>query len=216
MKFFGGNLRDNEIKATVASKEACVYGESFIVDWGDSAYVDHKKMFKRATNSLGDYLENCFVPQRNHHSTILSKRLDSIDRDNTAEPSIWSDPELSICREKFAEQLVNFRLKLQSCVVASGSTIQLVYRNSSQMPRLRGALISLGAEVKLGTLDGDRMNTCTVVLGYLKCIPKSGICEKDILTLLGEEIPNNIKVYRASLVGYNDTSLNVYHTIAEF
>jgi len=84
------------------------------------------------------------------------------------------------------------------------------------MPRLRGALISIGAEVKTGTLDGDRLNTCTVVLGYLKCIPEVGVREEDIVPLLEKIVPEDITVYRASLVGYNDTSLNIYHTIAEF
>jgi hypothetical protein len=215
MNFFVGELNKVEIDKTVASKGDSVYGESFIVDWGDSAYIGHKKEFEKATKSLKDHFGNCFIAQRNHHSTIISKRLDSIDRANNAEPSIWNDPTLSMCRDKFAEQLTDFTLKLHLCVVAPGGTIQLVYRNTTQMPRLRGALISLGAEVKTGTLDGDRMNTCTVVLGYLKSIPKAEVRKENIEPLLNK-IPENIKVYRASLVGYNDTSLNLYHTIAEF
>ena len=214
MKVVIPGFREADIKTTVASKQTRVDGESFIVDWGNSAYAKHKEEFTRATESVRRLLGACFVVQCNHHSTIVSKRLDPSDRPSGTTPPKWTDLSFSSCRKIFAQHLRDFELELQLCVLASGGTIQLVYRDETVMPRIRQDLINLGAEVKPGTLDGDRMNTCTVVLGYLTRVPEHDIGANDVTAAIS--VPPKIKVTHASLVQYSDTSLNVYDTLERF
>jgi hypothetical protein len=214
MKVAIPGFKEADIKTTVVSKQTRVDGESFIVDWGDSAYAKYKEDFIRATESMRRLFGACFVMQRNHHSTIVSKRLDPSDRPSGITPPKWIDLSLSSCRKIFAQHLRNFELELQLCVLASGGTIQLVYRDETVMPRIRQDLMNLGAEVKPGTLDGDRMNTCTVVLGYLTRVPEHDIDANDVTAAIS--VPPKIKVTRASLVEYSDTSLNDYDTLERF
>ena len=208
-------FKEVEVEATVKSKEAQVNGESFIVDWGDPAYGTPKNAFIKATNSIKKLFKSSFVAQRNHHSTIISKQLDPIDRSEGLNPPIWRDPDLSLSRQIFREYLNEFVLELQLCVCASGGTIQLVYRNETIMPQIRQKLIELGAEVKPRTLDGDRINTCTVVLGYLNQVPECEIVDGKISETVAVA-PPLIKVTCASLIRYQDTSLNKYDTIERF
>lgn len=208
-------FNEAEIEVTAESKRARVDGESFIVDWGDITYGEPQSAFKRITESIRGLLEPSFVPQCNHHSTIVSKRLAPIDRPEDFIPPVWTDPEFSSCRRVFREHLHDFVLELQLCVCASGGTIHLVYRNEGRMPRIRQELIALGAEVKAGTLTGDRLNTCTVVLGYLSQVPERDIGEHEIGAAIAIA-PRSVSVTCASLVQYRDTSLNEYETLERF
>ena len=89
------------------------------------------------------------------------------------------------------------------------------------MPRLRGLFRGLGATVKAGTTDGDRMNTCTAVLGYLRAVPllqdvKGRAKSLVDLWLQRSGIPDEFPVHTLSLARYHDTSLNVYETLERF
>ena len=59
-------------------------------------------------------------------------------------------------------------LTLECAFMAEEGTVQLVLRNEDQLPAMRGYMVSQGAQVKPGTMDGDRIYTCTVVLGQVK------------------------------------------------
>jgi hypothetical protein len=205
---------DAEIRVTARSRQARVNGESFIVDWNEAEFSDSKRAFEQITANLHHLLGSGFVPQRNHHSAIVSKRLDPIDRAAGSVPPEWLDPEFAASRRIFREQL-GFALDLQLCVVAYGGTIQLVYGNETRLPGIRRRLVDLGAEVKPGTIEGDRFHTCTVVLGYMLSAPEREPETGDIVEAI-VPAPETIAVTRASLVRYRDTAFNDYETLVNF
>lgn len=211
---------DNAVEKTVEQKSKNVIGESFVVDWSLSGYKDIKESFEALTERFSAILGSCFVKQRNHHSTILSKRLDPIDIPAGFVVPVWMDNDFSVSKRFFSENFCKIVLKLESCVIAKTGTIQLVFRDENVLPSARNLLKSLGASVKPGTIDDDFKNTCTVVLGYLQSIPHNQVQKENVESAISEWIQtyhiDKIKVHTISLVRYFDLSLNNYLEIEHF
>ena len=208
------------VNKTSASRLQRVDGESFVMDWSLPEYTDYKKAFGELSQKFFKLFKDDFIKQENHHSTILSKRLDRIDIDDSVIKNTWTDEDYSKSHSFLSKNLSDFTIKLESCVLAKGGTIQLVFRDEKILPRTRIFLRDLGATIKQGTIDGDFINTCTVVLGYLKCAPNSPVSEEkvrsEILDWLHSHQMSEIGVHVVSLVRYFDLSLNEYVEIAKF
>ncbi|HAO19689.1 MAG TPA: hypothetical protein DCQ37_03855 [Desulfobacteraceae bacterium] len=211
---------ENAIKKTVKQKSKDVVGESFVIDWSLPGYKDFKESFEALTDEFVNIFGNCFVKQINHHSTILSKRLDPIDISNDFIVPVWMDNDFSVCRRFFSENFCKLILESECCVIAKAGTVQLVFRDENVLPKARNLLNSLGASVKPGTIDGDFINTCTVVLGYLQSIPHNQVQKEQLESATSKWNESyhidKVKVHTISLVRYFDLSLNNYLEIEKF
>ena len=211
-------LKSEKVKETYKAKSKKVVGQSFVIDWSDSRYKKHKKQFEELSTKLAVIFGNLFVPQKKHHSTVLSKTLDRTDINNNLEGlrlslTYWSDGSYEYS-QRFLKGLGSpkFSLTLDKAVIADSGTIQLVFRNEETLPLVRLVLKGLGAQVKSGTIEDDFINTCTVVLGYLKV--KKGVTEKMIEEAASElrkwgcsKKGLKIDIHSIKLVEYYDLSL---------
>lgn len=220
-------LDAKKVNNTKKDKSLKVVGQSFIVDWSDPVYKKYKENFEEFSGQLASIFGNSFASQKNHHSTILSKALDLIDIHEDQEgdklrSTIWTDYNFKLCRCFFHDMCFKeFTLRLDKAVIANTGTIQIVLRNNKQLPIIRMFLKGLGAQVKEGTIKGDFINTCTVVLGYFKSANeriKGQIDEaKKILAEWSTlQSTRTLKVFKVSLVEYYDLSLNNFKTIITF
>lgn len=208
------------VGVTAANKSLGVDDESFIVDWSHPEYDKANEAFVKLTNAFRDLFGAAFIPQKNHHSTILSKRLDKVDLGPSCPPRAWRDTDFSETRQLFRQTIPDFCLTLDCCVLAPGGTIQLVFRDRVAMPRMRMRLVELGATVKSSTIDGDRINTCTVVLGFVSTVPDPPVKASDVSGILSgwqdAHLISTIRVVTVSLVQYFDLSLNRYIELHRF
>lgn len=208
------------VTETAAAKQRVVDGESFILDWIRPEHQDARESFRALSEGLSRLFGPAFHQQRHFHTTIISKRLDPIDRmPNTPVPE-WADAGLEKSRAAILRFLDAACLEVRLCVLSQEGTCQLVFRDEGALPLLRRQLLDLGAEAKPGTLDGDRINTCTMVLGHLGGLPDAVPSPLHVEHLLQEWCAQhgliNVNALSSSLVRYRDTSLAEYSTVRVF
>ena len=112
-KYFPSNKL---IEDCYLSKKKKVKGESFVIDWSLPEYKEVKKEFEELSANLKFILKDEFVQQNNHHSTILSKKLDEMDIPNNEEGEYlralkWKDEEFVECN-KFFESIRDIKFDL--------------------------------------------------------------------------------------------------------
>jgi hypothetical protein len=212
--------QEDKVIETAKRKALAVIGESFIVDWSTPGYEVAKGHFGELTQRFCSLFKSDFTSQKHLHSTILSKRLDrTVDLD-AEQGGWWKDSSFSETRTCFESHLSSFVLSLDSLRLAGAGTVQLVLRDNIALPRIRMHLKHLGASVKAGTIKGDFVNTCTVVLGYFSQVPKKMPAKKNIQSLFEnwcQHFPREgLQVHTVSLVRYFDLSLDKYVNIQRF
>ena len=91
------------------------------------------------------------------------------------------------------------------------------------MPLIRTKLEEFGSQVKRGTISGDRINTITVVLGYLKGtnnISNEQVksCEKLLhdWVIIKQKENYSINVKTTVLAEYQDTAFENYSILQKF
>ncbi len=222
---FYNSLNEEACQKTKYNKSTDVYGQSFIVDW--KYFPEYKNKFNELSLGLKEIFGDCFQNQENHHSTILSKELPYTDIVNDQlrlkmHRSSWLDSDYKLL-DRFLSLYLNdgFSLTFKSIESSSAGTTQIVLINERAIPYMRIFLKGLGAMIKEGTIDGNRLFTCTVVLGHF--IDFKRITEKaknNASLYLNQWIINNRKfdysVNTISLVEYYDLSLNRYNEIKIF
>ena len=213
------NLQQAKVDETVERKALKVLGESFVVDWSSPGYEEPKAHFEDLGKQFSQLYQSEFRTQKNHHSTILSKRLDPAVDLKAAQGGWWMDPSYEKTTAHFDTHLGSFLLRLDSFRITGAGTVQLVLRDNIAMPRIRIQLRNLGASVKPNTIEDDFLNTCTVVLGFFAKVPDkkpTGEQVQEMFDTWRANFPSEIQVHTVSLVRYFDLSLDQYVTIQRF
>jgi hypothetical protein len=117
-----------EVDKNYNKKQEPLNGESFIIDWSLPEYENYKKAFETLSNMFHVLFKGIFIPQMNHHSTILSKRLDEKEIDDPTEIKEWLDNDFSETSKIIYPEIPNFKLTLKLIVLAREGNFQLVLR----------------------------------------------------------------------------------------
>lgn len=195
-------------------------GTSCIVDW-QSPKDKFSERLMGIAREVGELFGASFEVHQHLHSTVLSIKLDEKDIEAISESTRqrvrdrpWRDEGYKSSQKMFRslleadEQRSGLTLELECAAMDKAGTVQLVLRNEDQLPAMRGYMVSQGAQVKPGTIDGDRIYTCTVVLGQVKDADEAEKClptVRSYLSTLTKGEPFSTKVL--TFVHYKDFGL---------
>lgn len=186
----------DKIAETVRRKRLSVNGQSVIIPWWKNLEV--LAILEVLAGKLEQFFAESvgFVPQQNFHSTIVSWVLDPFEREaaHTSLPGIPKGCPHGRTPERCCQGPIDLRATV--LVAAATGTVSLVLRNETKLPWLRHCILGFNPMVKPNTLDGDFINTCTIVLGHVLAPPDVSSLAADL-----ERVYNDWK----GEVGFSET-----------
>ncbi len=207
-------LTETSIASVARFKAAAADGHSVIADLVNLRIVENP--FRLVADALRQIFGAPFNTQTHFHSTILSThltpKLDIPDgqEGDSLRSCQWNGTQFNRIMSTFSKKNRKLIFKIQTAVI--GPTVQLVFRcMDGELQQLRKDIMDCGAQVKPGTLDGDRIHTATVVLGYFNATVSLDSLEKAKIFLdawMEANTSTALKLRQLSHEQYFDTSLN--------
>jgi hypothetical protein len=211
-------VTQNSINVQMQRRSMRFQGSSFILDIQNS---ELNEPLSELQTDVSKCFKGAFVKANFLHSTILSHKLDQKDL-----PSDYEEAKKISAltfRSDGIQSLENYfkNRAFQMCITGAhfAENVNLIFKNQNELPDLKRHISNLGAMIKPTTMDGAKIATTAIVLGWFKELVsnQSLLLGKQRLMKFHETmIGKAIHVRGFYLVHYDDVNLESHKILYKF